>query len=91
VRLARSPARRFHPEKCKPLGYSEFIVPHRRHAPKRATYHGGTGEMRMSVSVGAASAGSDEAREAARAERAFFLVLAAVIALEGWALAWFLG
>jgi hypothetical protein len=49
------------------------------------------GEMRMPVCVGAASAGGDEAREAARAERAFFLVLAAVIALEGCALAWFLG
>ncbi len=45
----------------------------------------------MSVSVGAASAESGEAREAARAERAFFLVLTAVIALEGCALAWFLG
>ncbi len=51
----------------------------------------------MSASVGAASADSDaasegyEARQAARAERAFFLVLAAVIALEGYALAWFLG
>jgi hypothetical protein len=47
--------------------------------------------MPMSASVGAASAGSDEARRAARDERAFFLVLAAVIALEGFALAWFLG
>jgi hypothetical protein len=51
----------------------------------------------MYASVGAASAGSDaagegdEARRAARDERAFFLVLAAVIALEGYALAWFLG
>lgn len=45
----------------------------------------------MSVSVRAASAGGDEAREAARAERAFFLMLAAVIAIEGCALAWFLG
>ena len=45
----------------------------------------------MSVSVGAASAASGEAEEGARAERAFFLVLAAVIALEGYALAWFLG
>jgi hypothetical protein len=47
--------------------------------------------MQMSVSVGAAPAESGEAREAARAERAFFLVLAAVIALEGWGLVWFLG
>ena len=45
----------------------------------------------MSVSVGAAPAGIDEAREAARDERAFFLLLAAVIALEGWGLVWFLG
>jgi hypothetical protein len=53
--------------------------------------------MPMSASVGAASADSDaasegdEARQAARDEGAFFLVLAAVIALEGCALAWFLG
>ncbi len=47
--------------------------------------------MSVSVCVGAASAGSDEAREAARAERTFFLVLAAVIVLEGYGLAWFLG
>lgn len=47
--------------------------------------------MSMSVSVGAASAESDESREAARDERAFFLVLAAVILLEGYGLAWFLG
>ncbi len=45
----------------------------------------------MSASVGAASAGSGEVRRAARDERAFFLSLAAVIALEGFALAWFLG
>ena len=45
----------------------------------------------MSASVEAASAGSDEARRAARDERAFLLVLAAVVALEGLALAWFLG
>ncbi len=45
----------------------------------------------VTVSVGAASAGSDEARDAARDERFFFLVLAAVIALEGYGLAWFLG
>ncbi len=49
-------------------------------------------EMPMSVSVEAVAAGgSDEAREAARAERAFLLVLAAVIALEAWGLAWFFG
>ena len=42
----------------------------------------------MSASVGAEG---DEARRAARDERAFFLVLAAVVALEGLALAWFLG
>ncbi len=47
--------------------------------------------MSASVSVGAASAESNEEREAARDERAFFLVLAAVIALEGSGLAWFLG
>jgi hypothetical protein len=45
----------------------------------------------VSVSVGAAAAESDEATQAARDERAFFLVLAAVIALEGYGLAWFLG
>ncbi len=46
----------------------------------------------MSVFVEAVAAGgSDEAREAARAERAFLLVLAAVIALEAWGLAWFFG
>ena len=44
-----------------------------------------------SMSVGAASAESDEAKEAARDERAFFLVLAAVIVLEGYGLLWFLG
>jgi hypothetical protein len=47
--------------------------------------------MSASVSVEAAAAASDEAREAARDERAFFLVLAAVIVLEGYGLAWFLG
>jgi hypothetical protein len=47
--------------------------------------------MSVSVSVGAAAAESDEAMQAARDERAFFLVLAAVIALEGYGLAWFLG
>jgi hypothetical protein len=58
---------------------------------------GQRGEIAMYASVGAASAGSDEgsesdeARRAARDERAFFLVLAAVITLEGYALAWFLG
>ena len=45
----------------------------------------------MPVSIRGASAGSEEAREAARAERAFLLVLAAVVAIEGFALAWFLG
>jgi hypothetical protein len=49
------------------------------------------------VPVGAAPAKSDEAnesdeaRQAVRDERAFFLVLAAVIALEVCALAWLLG
>ncbi len=49
--------------------------------------------MSMSVSIGgaAAAAESGEAEQAARAERAFFLVLAAVIALEGYGLARFLG
>ncbi len=47
--------------------------------------------MSVSVSVGAASAESDEAREVARDERTFFLVLAAVISLEGYGLVWFLG
>jgi hypothetical protein len=47
--------------------------------------------MSASVTVEAAAAASDEAREAARDERAFFLVLAAVIVLEGYGLAWFLG
>lgn len=49
--------------------------------------------MSVSVSVGAAAAAaeSNEATQAARDERAFFLVLAAVIALEGYGLAWFLG
>ena len=42
----------------------------------------------MSASVGA---GGDEAGRAARDERAFLLVLAAVVALEAFALAWFLG
>ena len=62
--------------------------------PGHATYwRADLGKMLMSasVSVGAASAASDEAREAARDERAFFLVLAAVIALEGCGLLWFLG
>ena len=51
----------------------------------------------MSVSVQAATveaasiAECDEAEQTARAERAFFVVLAAVIALEGYGLAWFLG
>ncbi len=45
----------------------------------------------MSASAGAASAESDEAGRAARDERAFLLVLAAVVTLEGLALAWFLG
>ena len=45
----------------------------------------------MPVSVEASSAASDEAKEAARAERGIFLVLAAVIAIEARALAWFLG
>ncbi len=51
----------------------------------------------MSVSVQAATVGAastaecGEAEQTARAERAFFLVLAAVIALEGYALAWLLG
>ena len=45
----------------------------------------------MPVSVGAVAAASEEAREAARAERAFLLVLAAVIALEAWGLVWFFG
>ena len=44
----------------------------------------------MSVSVGAACVEGDETRDAARAERAFFLVLAAVIAIEASGLAWFL-
>ena len=47
--------------------------------------------MPMSVSIRGASAGSEEAKEAARAERAFLLVLAAVIGLEAWGLAWFFG
>ena len=47
--------------------------------------------MSMSVSVGAAPAESDGARQAARDERSFFTVLAAVIALEGCGLLWFLG
>ncbi len=47
--------------------------------------------MSMSVSIGGAAAESGEAEQAARAERAFFLVLAAVIALEGYGLARFLG
>ena len=45
----------------------------------------------MSASIEAAAAGREGAEETARAERAFLLVLAAVIALEGTALAWFLG
>ncbi len=45
----------------------------------------------MSASVGGAAAESGGAGQAARAERAFFLVLAVVIALEGCGLAWFLG
>ena len=62
--------------------------------PGHATYwRADLGKMLMSasVSVGAAAAASDEAREAARDERSFFLVLAAVIALEGGGLLWFLG
>ena len=47
--------------------------------------------MSASVSFGAASTQNDEARDAARDERAFFLLLAAVIALEGCGLLWFLG
>ncbi len=47
--------------------------------------------MSASVSVEAAAVESVEAREAARDERAFFLVLAAVIILEGYGLLWFLG
>ena len=47
--------------------------------------------MSVSVSVGAAPAESHEATQATRDERAFFLVLAAVIALEGCGLLWFLG
>ena len=47
--------------------------------------------MSASVSVEAAAVESDGAREAARDERAFFMVLAAVIVLEGYGLAWFLG
>jgi hypothetical protein len=47
--------------------------------------------MSASVSIGAAAAESDEATQAARDERAFFLVLATVIVLEGYGLAWFLG
>ena len=70
----------------------EFTGPHHRHTPHDATIGGGNRErMVMSASVGAASVASDETREAARDERAFFLVLAAVIALEGCGLAWFLG
>ena len=49
----------------------------------------------MSATVPAASAAAaveaDEARDAARDERVFLLVLAAVIVLEGYGLAWFLG
>ena len=45
----------------------------------------------MPVSVGAASAQNEEAREAARAERAFLLVVATVTALEGWELVRFFG
>ena len=51
----------------------------------------GHGEMLMSASVEVAAAEREEAAETARAERAFVAVLAAVIALEGYALAWFLG
>ena len=47
--------------------------------------------MSMSASIKAAPAERDEAEEAARSERVFFLVLAAVIALEGYVLVWFLG
>ncbi len=50
----------------------------------------GDSRMSVSVSVETASAESDEARQAARSEREFFLVLAAVIALEGWGLVWLL-
>jgi len=45
----------------------------------------------MSVSVEAAPAESEEAKQAARSERTFFLLLAAVIALEGCGLIWLLG
>ena len=38
-----------------------------------------------------AAAEREDAAETARAERAFVAVLAAVIALKGYALAWFLG
>jgi hypothetical protein len=51
----------------------------------------GRGGMSMSASIKAALAERDEAEQAARSERAFFLVLAAVIALEGYVLVWFLG
>jgi hypothetical protein len=47
--------------------------------------------MSVSVSVGAAPVESGEATQATRDERAFFLVLAAVIAIEASGLAWFLG
>ena len=48
--------------------------------------------MSVSIEADAANAAvSDEAMEAVRDERAFFLVLAAVIAIEACALAWFLG
>ncbi len=50
--------------------------------------------MSVSVSVGAAAAAAaegDEAMQAARDEQSFFLVLAAVIVLEGYGLLWFLG
>ncbi len=70
----------------------EFTGPHLRRPPQYATIGGVNREkMVMSASVGAASVESDETREAARDERAFFVVLAAVIALEGYGLAWFLG
>ncbi len=68
--------------------------PRLRHPPGAHDVLAGNREkmlMSVSVSVGAASAESDEAREVARDERTFFLVLAAVIALEGYGLVWFLG
>ena len=70
----------------------EFTGQHPRQPPQHATIGEVNREkMVMSASVGAATVESDETREAARDERAFFVVLAAVIALEGYGLAWFLG